>query len=280
METATLSPQEWTTEKQHLAETLQIVVNERQKLENDLGIVDGNDRLIQVLDDGSTDAAVQQFIIKNKLRSLHQLRLSSRQPYFARLDFTPDPGAPVLGHLKAGKKSSIYLGRWGVLETPSYQVRVADWRSPVANLYYSGQIGRVSYEAPDGKVEGELSLKRMFTISDGQLEDMQDTGLAGQEKYLTDALSQMTSARLREVVTTIQAEQNTVIRFDAFSPLCVQGVAGSGKTTVLINHCPAPHGMAAISAAKNGAAPANADSGSQPAVFELHQPSSARSGCG
>ena len=112
METATLSSQEWTTEKQHLAETLQIVVNERQKLENDLGIVDGNDRLIQVLDDGSTDAAVQQFIIKNKLRSLHQLRLSSRQPYFARLDFTPDPGAPVLGHLKDGEKSSIYLACW------------------------------------------------------------------------------------------------------------------------------------------------------------------------
>ena len=68
METATLSPQEWTTEKQHLAETLQIVVNERKKLENDLGIVDGNDRLIQVLDDGSTDAAVQQFIIKKQLK--------------------------------------------------------------------------------------------------------------------------------------------------------------------------------------------------------------------
>ena len=235
METTTLPAREWANEKQHLADTLQIVRSERQKLENDLGIVDGNDRLIQVLDDGSTDAEVQQFVIRNKLRSLHQLRLSSRQPYFARLDFMPDPGAPVLGHLKAGEKSSIYLGRWGVLETPSYQVRVADWRSPVANLYYSGQIGRVSYEAPDGKVEGELSLKRMFTISDGQLEDMQDTGLAGQEKYLTDALSQMTSARLREVVTTIQSEQNTVIRFDAFSPLCVQGVAGSGKTTIALH---------------------------------------------
>ena len=235
METTTLPAREWANEKQHLADTLQIVRSERQKLENDLGIVDGNDRLIQVLDDGSTDAEVQQFVIRNKLRSLHQLRLSSRQPYFARLDFMPDFGAPVLGHLKTGEKSSIYLGRWGVLETPSYQVRVADWRSPVANLYYSGQIGRVSYEAPDGRVEGELSLKRMFTISDGQLEDMQDTGLAGQEKYLTDALSQMTSARLREVVTTIQAEQNTVIRFDAFSPLCVQGVAGSGKTTIALH---------------------------------------------
>ena len=134
MESPALSAHEWANEKQHLADTLRIVCSERQKLEADLGIVDGNDRLIQVLDDGSTDAEVQQFIIKNKLRSLHQLRLSSRQPYFARLDFTPDPGAPVLGHLKAGEKSSIYLGRWGVLETPSYQVRVADWRSPVANL--------------------------------------------------------------------------------------------------------------------------------------------------
>lgn len=129
METTTLPAPERANEKQHLADTLQIVRSERQKLENDLGIVDGNDRLIQVLDNGSTDAEVQQFVIRNKLRSLHQLRLSSRQPYFARLDFMPDPDAPVLGHLKAGEKSSIYLGRWGVLETPSYQVRVADWRS-------------------------------------------------------------------------------------------------------------------------------------------------------
>ena len=66
METATLSPQEWTTEKQHLAETLQIVVNERKKLENDLGIVDGNDRLIQVLDDGSTDMLTTQWTVRER----------------------------------------------------------------------------------------------------------------------------------------------------------------------------------------------------------------------
>ncbi|MBE5814429.1 MAG: hypothetical protein E7320_04365 [Clostridiales bacterium] len=233
METMNRHPH-WQEEENHLAATLEVVASEKQKLEDKLGIIDGNDRLIHVLDDGSSDAVVQQFLVKNQLRSLHQLRLSQRQPYFARLDFTPDPGRKN-DWLKAGEKSSVYVGRWGVIQTPEYKVWVADWRSPVANLYYSGQVGRVSYECPDGSVYGELSLKRMLTVEDGTLTDMQDTGLAGQEKFLTDALSQLTSSRLREVVTTIQAEQNAVIRAEPMQPLCVQGVAGSGKTTIALH---------------------------------------------
>ncbi|NLV57929.1 MAG: UvrD-helicase domain-containing protein [Clostridiales bacterium] len=222
-------------EQAHFSSTLQTVTEERRKAEVELGITDGNDRFIQVIDDGSDDAVVQQFVLRMKLRSLHQLRLSERQPYFARLDFTPDSDMPYEGGMKAGKTSAVYVGRWGVIKTPEYKVCVADWRSPVANLYYSGQIGRVSYDAPDGKVEGDLSLKRMFTVEEGKLLGMQDTGLVGQERFLTEALSQVTTARLREVVTTIQAEQNTVIRHDPFSPLCVQGVAGSGKTTIALH---------------------------------------------
>ncbi len=227
--------EQWLQEERHLAETLEVVAGEKAKLEDKLGMVDGNDRLIHVLDDGSNDAVVQQFLVKNQLRHLHQLRLSQQQPYFARLDFTPDPSRHKADWLKAGVKSQVYVGRWGVIQTPEYKIWVADWRSPVANLYYSGQVGRVSYESPDGSVHGELSLKRMFTIEDQKLTAMQDTGLAGQEKFLTDALSQLTSARLKEVVTTIQAEQNTVIRAEPMEPLCVQGVAGSGKTTIALH---------------------------------------------
>ncbi|MBE5802081.1 MAG: hypothetical protein E7319_07310 [Clostridiales bacterium] len=227
--------QPWVEEEEHLAQTLDVVASEKQKLEDRLGIVDGNDRFINVLDDSSSDAVVQQFLIRSQLRQLHQLRLSQRQPYFARLDFTPDQDAPKVDWLPPGKCSQVYVGRWGVIQTPEYRVCVADWRSPVANLYYSGQIGRVSYDAPDGSVQGELSLKRMLTVEEGRLTDMQDTGLAGQEKYLTDALSQLTSSRLKEVVTTIQAEQNAVIRHDPMLPLCVQGVAGSGKTTIALH---------------------------------------------
>ncbi|MBE5779347.1 MAG: hypothetical protein E7331_08465 [Clostridiales bacterium] len=225
----------WQEENLRLQNTLAVVREEISKIEYDLGIVDGNDRLIHVLDDGSNDAEVQKFVVASKLRTLHQLRLSKKQPYFARMDFRPDEGTPDMGMLRPGETTSVYVGRWGVFETPGYKVWVADWRSPVANLYYSGQVGRISYDAPDGKIEGELFLKRMFSMEDGRLTDVQDTGLAGQERYLTEALSQMTTNRLREVVTTIQAEQNTVIRYAAFSPLCVQGVAGSGKTTIALH---------------------------------------------
>lgn len=225
----------WLDEREHLEQTLAVVKSERQKTEAELGVTDGNDRLINVSDDGSDDAKVAQFVMQNKLRTLRHLRLSERQPYFARLDFTPDNGAPALGGLRAGKRSSVYVGRWGVMQTPEYRVCVADWRSPVANLYYSGQLGRVSYDAPDGEVRGELSLKRMLGVEQGALVSVQDTGVIGQEKFLTDALSQATSSRLREVVSTIQAEQNVVIRYDPFKPLCVQGVAGSGKTTIALH---------------------------------------------
>lgn len=230
-----MNPQEFQLEQNHLAQTLETVTQERIKVEHALGMVDGNDKLIMVNDDQSSDAIVQLQITRSNLQTLHQLRLSSRSPYFARLDFTPAPGTPPLGGMRAGVNAPVYIGRWGVLKTPEYQVAVHDWRSPVANLYYSGQVGDVRYEAPDGTVHGEMTLKRMFTIEDGQLASMQDTGVVGQEKFLTDALSQVTTARLREVVTTIQAEQNTVIRYDPMKPLCVQGVAGSGKTTIALH---------------------------------------------
>ena len=225
----------WQEEILHLEQTLHIVGDELHKCERALGIQNGNDRTIMVQDDGSSDAVVQQQLMRMTLQNLHQLRLSVKSPYFARLDFTPGPGTPPLAGMRAGVNAPVYIGRWGVLKTPEYSVCVHDWRSPVANLYYSGQVGEVSYEAPDGRVEGEMTLKRMFTILDGEMQGMQDTGVIGQEKFLTDALSQVTTARLREVVTTIQAEQNAVIRYDPMKPLCVQGVAGSGKTTIALH---------------------------------------------
>jgi len=230
-----MNQQEWVLEQAHLAQTLETVAQEKRKVEMALGMADGRDTMVMVNDDQSSDAIVQLQITRSNLQNLHQLRLSSRSPYFARLDFTPAPGTPPLGGMRAGVNAPVYIGRWGVLKTPEYQVAVHDWRSPVANLYYSGQVGQVRYDAPDGAVHGEMTLKRMFTIEDAKLVSMQDTGVVGQEKFLTDALSQVTTARLREVVTTIQAEQNTVIRYDPMKPLCVQGVAGSGKTTIALH---------------------------------------------
>lgn len=232
-----VTKKEWEHERQHFSETLSVIDQERQKAEDALGMKNGEDRLLHVQDDLSNASMVELFTTRMKLRQLHQLRLSQKNPYFARVDFTPTPkqGAAFHGTLKEGEKSALYIGRWGIIKTPEYHTCVADWRSPVANLYYSGQVGPVCYEAPDGFVEGFLSLKRMFSVEDGQLLSMQDTGLVGQEQFLTDTLSQISTTRLREVVNTIQAEQNLIIRSDPTLPLCVQGVAGSGKTTIALH---------------------------------------------
>ena len=105
----------------------------------------------------------------------------------------------------------------------------------MANLYYAGQIGEISYEAPDGRVEGELLLKRQFGIEDGVLRTIFDTDLASQDEYLQSVLGAMSGDKLKDIVTTIQAEQNFVIRYPLSRTLIVQGVAGSGKTTIALH---------------------------------------------
>ena len=226
--------QEFALEQDRFAKTLAIVAEERKKAEIALGMADGEDRFIQTEDDGSNEAEVQLFVTRMRLRMLHQLRLSEKAPYFARVDFVP-AGGQQNADAEKNEGQPVYIGRWGIIKTPEYKVCVADWRSPIANLYYCGQAGPVRYDAPDGAIEGELLLKRMFGVENGTLLSMQDTGVVGQEKYLTDALSKVATARLREVVTTIQAEQNLIIRYNSALPLCVQGVAGSGKTTIALH---------------------------------------------
>lgn len=208
----------------HLKQTAAIIHEELVKLEVELNIRAEEERIVAVRFEGD-QAQVVMNTLRMKLQTLHQLALSKKQPYFSRIDFIP------LG----GPKGTHYIGRWGVTQTPEFEVKVVDWRSPVANLYYSGQVGPMSYEAPDGKVEGELTLKRMFTIHEGELESMFDSGVVSQDAYLQGVLGSVSSDRLKEIVTTIQAEQNFVIRHPLERPLIVQGVAGSGKTTIALH---------------------------------------------
>ena len=173
--------------------------------------------------DDQEEVALQLF--KARLDRLRQLHMAAGQAYFARLDFIPS-GCPP---------ETWYLGRWGVLDPATLSPVVVDWRSPVANLYYSGQIGKMDYEAPDGRVEGELTLKRMLTVRQRDLLSLFDSGIVSQETYLQSVLGSISTDRLREIVTTIQAEQNIVIRHPLAENLLVQGAAGSGKTTIALH---------------------------------------------
>ena len=158
-------------------------------------------------------------------QGLKNLGRAAQKPYFTRIDFQ-EAGA---------QKETYYIGRYGVLDSDALESVVIDWRAPVANLYYSGQIGPMRYETPEGVVAGELTLKRQFGIEGGQLQTIFDTDLVSQDAYLQSVLGAMTGDRLREIVTTIQAEQNFVIRYPLHKTLIVQGVAGSGKTTIALH---------------------------------------------
>ncbi len=210
-------------EQAHLESTLSVVAQERRVAAGEL------DRAQRNLDTArrfDPDALPLREMLFARARQLsHQLDMAQKRPYFTRVDFIP----------RGGEMETHYIGRWGVIRSGTLEVEVSDWRSPVANLYYSGQVGPMRYETPEGRVEGELTLKRQLTVEDGVLKAIFDTGVASQDAYLQSVLGEMTGDRLRDIVTTIQAEQNFVIRYPLSRNLVVQGAAGSGKTTIALH---------------------------------------------
>ncbi len=208
-----------------LQETCDAIDREILEVEALTGAKAGECMDVQMEEDPDQQEEVTIQLFRTRLDRLRQLSLASGQAYFARLDFIP-----------AGEKQETwYLGRWGVLNPFTLDPIVVDWRSPVANLYYSGQIGPMDYEAPDGRVRGELTLKRMLTVRKRQLVSLFDSGIVSQETYLQEVLGSISTDRLRDIVGTIQAEQNIVIRHPLNAHLMVQGAAGSGKTTIALH---------------------------------------------
>ncbi len=214
-------------ERAHLQETLTLIAHERAVAAKEVA---GQGELVARLhrEAGgmfSADEQVAAQVLAFLERSAYHLSLSAKRPYFTRVDFIPEGG--VL--------EKHYIGKWGVLRGEDLSSVIVDWRSPVANLYYSGQVGPMHYVTPDGEARGELVLKRHLAVEEGALSSVFDTDVVAQDAYLQQALAQVSSARLREIVSTIQAEQNYVIRHEASRPLVVQGVAGSGKTTIALH---------------------------------------------
>ena len=212
-------------EFQHLQQARDTIDREIAEVEELTGAKAGAVMDVRMKEDPDEQEQVTIQRFRYQLDRLRQLAMAAGQAYFARLDFTPSGQAP----------ETWYLGRWGVLDPVTLTPVVVDWRSPVANLYYSGQIGQMDYEAPDGHVTGDLTLKRMLTVKDRELVSLFDSGIVSQEAYLQGVLGSVSTDRLREIVTTIQAEQNIVIRHPLNTDLLVQGAAGSGKTTIALH---------------------------------------------
>ncbi|MEK5521710.1 RNA polymerase recycling motor HelD [Heyndrickxia sp. FSL W8-0423] len=157
---------------------------------------------------------------------LKRLKKFEKKPYFARINFLQE---------KVDKEEILYLGKVSLFDKETQQPIIVDWRSPIANLYYDGRLGDVSYESEGDTYYGYLSLKRQFIIDEGELQEIRDIDLTTNDELLQMSLSESASNRLTEIVSTIQEEQNNIIRADLNKPIIVQGAAGSGKTTIALH---------------------------------------------
>lgn len=149
-----------------------------------------------------------------------------KTPYFARIDFKFDDEDIF---------EKIYIGRSSLTKDNSYEIYVYDWRSPIASVFYRFVMGQVFYDAPSGKITGEVNLKRQYEIRKGVLEYFFDADIQIIDEFLRKLLSQNTSSKMKTIVETIQKEQDIVIRDMENDLMIVQGVAGSGKTSIALH---------------------------------------------
>lgn len=179
------------------------------------------------------DFTEQMLDLQQEERRL-RLEISKREPYFGRIDFE---------ELPAGDKKPLYIGKAGVAKQGSNELLVIDWRAPAASVFYSftGGEAPASYVSPDGDIDGYVHLKRNFMIRQGEIVRLVDSYVRGQEEggvtdeFLLYRLGENKDNKLRDIVSTIQGEQDRIIRADRNKALFIQGVAGSGKTTVALH---------------------------------------------
>ncbi|WP_179394106.1 RNA polymerase recycling motor HelD [Lacticaseibacillus absianus] len=185
----------------------------------------------EVDDRMETNAAVQQQkmmvarAVENEAILRHEAERLDRlkdEPYFGRIDITQD-----------GTAETLYIGT-GTFIDQDDQFLVYDWRAPIASVYYNGTLGPVTYETPMGPATADLENKRQFMIEAGQITTMFDTDETVGDAILQQVLGAQTDAQMQNIVATIQQEQNDIIRDTQSDLLVVQGVAGSGKTSAVL----------------------------------------------
>ena len=153
-------------------------------------------------------------------------------PYFGKIMFTPYDSITK-------KPLMLYIGKFALMDEETHIPIITDWRAPIANLYYenSGPAKNVSFVAPIGKRAGDLNQKRQFQISRARIKGIYDakSGNAAADEFLLAQLNERLGQKLQDIVSTIQAQQNEIIREEINKPVLIQGVAGSGKTTILLH---------------------------------------------
>ncbi len=222
-------------EEKHLERTIQVIRNKISELGQEF--YDKEEKIQEFKEliwdsKQDMDAAEMRFMMAESDSEVIQMERKSKyfqtlfriqnNPYFAKIIFEDQVG-----------KEEIYIGITHVEDNLEYLIH--DWRSPICSLFYDYEVGPASYESPDGIVSGNLSLKRQFQIKDGKMQGIFDTNLNIDDEVLQQVLLEESNDKMKNIVNTIQQEQNHVIRNTEDKNLIVQGIAGSGKTSVALH---------------------------------------------
>ncbi|HZX74137.1 MAG TPA: helicase, partial [Cyclobacteriaceae bacterium] len=146
-------------------------------------------------------------------------------PYFGRIDFAENKKEP----------QEIYIGIYTFTDEVQRKNLIYDWRAPVSSMFYDFELGDAWYNTPSGKIDGAIALKRQYRIRDGKMEFMIENSMNIQDDILQKELSKSADDKMKNIVATIQRDQNAVIRNESASVMIIQGVAGSGKTSIALH---------------------------------------------
>ncbi len=197
-------------EEKKLQSTIDKIIEEETYIENTLS----NTNMNYDMENMAKGLVLQMYV--DKLENMKKIK---NTPYFARMDFKENNK----------NKEVFYIGKLSILDSKTMEPIVVDWRAPIASLYYEGRLGKASYEVLGEKISGEILLKRQYIIENQKLKKYVDINVTGNDELLQNALEEKADDRLKNIVATIQDEQNKIIRAPISSPLIVQGVAGSRK---------------------------------------------------
>lgn len=184
---------------------------------------DDEDKLIEYFDH---ERFVKEQAFTTIDRRLKELTILKESPYFGRVTFND---------FEYDEIENLYIGRFGVTPEGSYEPVIVDWRAPVASLFYHGSLGKTYYESPQGKIEADILGRRQMIIKHGELQGLFDSAIDVKDDILQMVLSSNTSEKLKDIIMTIQGEQDEIIRKDRTVNIVVNGVAGSGKTTIALH---------------------------------------------
>lgn len=179
----------------------------------------------QVIDYFDHENFVQEEAYRTIDKRLMEFTKLKETPYFGKVTFKEGDDIP----------EDMYIGRYGLTLEGDYEPLIVDWRAPIASLFYKGTLGESSYNPPAGEVKADILSRKQLIIKKGQLKGVFDSAIDVKDEILQRVLTENSSDKLKDIVMTIQKEQDEIIREDRNKVIVVNGVAGSGKTTIALH---------------------------------------------